>query len=393
MPTALIAAEILFYVQCAKYYILHSILYIFTLQILQQQGQIICIDKSNTCRTLFTGFILFIINDNFSFEDEITQSFLLSGGAFTYSLVHLGFATKEIPLTTKISLFSSNTSLNGRFSWHPLYFISLLIHLIHSMALLTGLRVPVLYRCLSTVYPKPLNFTELVCTLSFILFVILSFRKSYFTRKNYIAHGFLLIGFLIPPILAIRHASLMEGIISYIEIGLLFLGAPGINDLLLPRAKKVRFRYLISNGFPDLFAQPLQDYVIPYSEDSLSSPLPPTNQSNFQEQIFRSRQDLHASPLFLNEITGRAPTTLSFLAFLWKCFRDFRYVSVFIIISSKISLYAMQHPFFFLYHLGASFIGILNLYRLYYRTNELAFFWRILSDLRNSFLTSFLALL
>ena len=345
-----------------------------------------------------------LANTCFTHEKLHFYSDLLNGNALKW-MTHLGFSTLIPPLTKKTldSALASQSALrlhlHSRYIWSFGFFMVFYLHIFCLLSRFawssTILDLPVCAALYPSNDPGVVTRSQdhLLANI-FIFFVILAHFKPYFSLKNYLAHFVVFSAILFPIWIFVQHGSIPEVFIGLLEVALILLEYPGLNELLLPVVKQERFAYLISNGFPDLFALPLlndSDDLMMDSGDVPSSPsTDPTNgaAANLQDQIIHARQNLHTSPLFLNEITGKVPSTLAFIAFLWKYFR---YSSVIITLSSKLIYCASKYPAFFIAHSIVLFYGFTNLYRLYYRSNELAFFWRVLDKLQRQLVKKFLA--
>ena len=77
-----------------------------------------------------------------------------------------------------------------------------------------------------------------------------------FSFENYLWHLIVYMGWLLPRYVLLYHRSVSEFLASLLEVGLVGLGVPGLMEyLLLPKSETKRTKYVIANGFPDMFTR------------------------------------------------------------------------------------------------------------------------------------------
>lgn len=337
-------------------------------------GGVFSIASDYTGRMLQIWYIYLWIPYMGSFYNERTNIILSNCEALKW-LTYLGFCTPSYH-RPRIRFFVKRES--SRYFWSPGFFI-LFFH--HTVATLTR-AFPSIYNLtwpICSYYPASTgDLQQDILSYASVYILLLLYYYPKYTLWNYLSHFYCYLILIIPILLGVHHASLTEYMVTLGELILLSLGYPGLNDLLLPRVKRERYTYLIAQGFPDMFNKPLQnDFSINDTANNGTETI-----TLITEMVRRSQQALYESPLFLNEITGKIPSTRHFIDFLWRRFKDIRYISFLMIMSSKFYSYSVRYPVCFLGHFVASCVSLNLLYKLFYRTNELAFFWRLLNDFR-----------
>lgn len=364
-------------------------------------------------------------------------SYLLSGEPIRW-LAHLGLAARQETYLSLDRRFLhdpaaadavvralKNAHSDARYTWRPLYFLTLYSHavlvLLSAIDWTLGTPLTPLTWLHDVLFMPRFRFAssfDCLAQLPFIwLFLQTALTNAYvFSRLTYSTHAILFLGCLYPIVLAwIREGSFFELILGSTEMLGLAIGNVRFNDLLLPRVKLEKFSYLIAHGYPDLFATSgsgageaeaglgagagvgvgttagtgmvrlagrATDEAVAAKAVGMASQSLGDLQAGQYDQLRLSRQAIHSSSLFLNEITGKTPSFLDYINFLWERFKDLRYLFILATVLGRVSGYLKLRPGFWVLHAVLLSISLFHLFQLYYRTNCLAFFIRFVSRLK-----------